>query len=108
MKKITGGESLVAAEAGFGDVKKVEKGIIHDGCDGLDIKICPDLLLAGLAVAAAGFFIAIYMAITGGRRRRRRKKRSNLVPAAIEDIALLGSSCSSSSSYFFKHVDPFV
>ena len=50
----------------------VKKGIIDDNCMGFDIEICPDLLLAGLALAAAGAFLAIYTAITGMGRKKKR------------------------------------
>ena len=36
-----------------------------------DIDICPDILLAALIAAAAAFFYATYLAITGRGRRRR-------------------------------------
>ena len=39
---------------------------------GIDLDICPDLLLAGLALAAAGAFLAIYTAITAMGRKKKR------------------------------------
>lgn len=41
-------------------------------CMGLDLDICPDLLLAGLALAGAGIFLALYTAITMNGRRKKR------------------------------------
>ena len=41
-----------------------------------DIDICPDILLAALIAAAAAFFYATYLAITGRGRRRRRPIRN--------------------------------
>ncbi len=68
----------MASEAGFFDTKdKIEKGIIHDGCDLFQFKICPDLLLAAITAAAAAAFLALYMAITQARRRRKRAFQSN-------------------------------
>ncbi len=50
------------------------------GLDDLDLtlEICPDLLIAGLAVAGAAAFFLLYTGITmAGRRRRRRRKRDS-------------------------------
>lgn len=41
-------------------------------CDGFDIDICPDLLLAGLAALAAAAFGALFTAIVMAGRRRKR------------------------------------
>ena len=50
----------------------VKYGIDSDLCDGVDVDICPDLLLAGIAVAAAAAFFALYTALTMEGRRKRR------------------------------------
>lgn len=42
------------------------------GSDCFTIDICPDLLIAGIAAAAAGAFFLIYQGITMAVRRRKR------------------------------------
>ena len=42
-----------------------------------DVGIDGDLLLAGIAAAAAAFFYAVYGAITAGRKRKRSVQQSN-------------------------------
>ena len=47
----------------------------QEQCDALDLDICPDLLLAGIAAAGAAALLALYVALTmnpAGRRKRRR------------------------------------
>lgn len=64
---------IMVASAGSGDKKDVKFGIVDDNCDGFDVEICPDLLVAGLAAFGAAAFAALYTAITmKGRKRRRR------------------------------------
>lgn len=58
--------------AGSFSKKDPKFGIIDDNCDGFDLDICPDLLLAGLALAAAGAFVALFTAITMAGRRKKR------------------------------------
>lgn len=42
-----------------------------------DVDICPDLLLAGVALFAAAAFYTLYVAITmAGKKRRRRRRRA--------------------------------
>ena len=60
-----------AASGGYGSFSG------GSGSNCFTIDICPDLLLAGIAAAAAGAFFLIYQAITMAARRR---KRSNLEP----------------------------
>ena len=48
----------------------------YDNC--FDIDLCPDLLLAGLALAGAGAFLALYMSITMVPSRRRRRALGSL------------------------------
>ena len=55
------------------------------GC--FDIDICPDLILAGVAVFSAAAFFALYVAITMARRR---KKRSEPVSHTLQDLLLTG------------------
>ena len=52
----------------------VKYGIIDDNCDGAKLDICPDLLIAGLALFGAAAFAAVYTAITMAASRRRRKR----------------------------------
>lgn len=47
-------------------------GIVDDNCDGTDVEICPDLLLAGIAAALAGAFALLVTAITMAGRRKKR------------------------------------
>lgn len=47
-------------------------GIVDDNCDGVDVEICPDLLLAGIAAAAAAAFAILFTAITMAGRRKKR------------------------------------
>ena len=60
------------AVAGSYSKGPVTKGIVDDNCMGLDLDICPDLLLAGIAAAAAGFFAALFTAITMAGRKKKR------------------------------------
>ena len=50
------------------------KGYGHGGTNCYSVDICPDLLLAGIAVAGAVAFYLLYMGITMvvGRKRRKR------------------------------------
>ena len=72
----------------------VVKGIIDDNCMGFDIDICPDLLLAGLAAAAAGFFGVLFTAITmAGRKKKRSLDDFSPVSAGqkFDDLFSIGS-----------------
>lgn len=55
------------------------KGYGHGGTNCYSVDICPDLLLAAIAVAAAAAFYLLYMAITMvvGRKRRKRSLEKN-------------------------------
>lgn len=69
-------------------------GKVDDNCDGFDLDICPDLLLAGLALAAAGAFVALFTAITmaaAGRRKRRSLPDPKSVSDMISDVYWLGN-----------------
>lgn len=68
------GASSYSLMGSFSSKKDPKFGIVDDNCDGFDLDICPDLLLAGLALAGAAAFVALFTAITmaGGRRRRKR------------------------------------
>ena len=83
------------ASAGSNKNKNVKYGIIDDNCDGAEVDICPDLLIAGLALFGAGAFAALYMAITMAASKKRRK-RSLGQPVSPEgligDLLLLGIS----------------
>ena len=72
--------------AGSFSNKNPKFGIIDDNCSGFDLDICPDLLLAGLALAAAGAFVALFTAITQAAAGGRRKKRN--VGSGIEQPQL--------------------
>ena len=60
---------------------------------GLDLDICPDLLLAGLALAAAGAFVALFTAITmQGRKKKRSTDEFLRVPImqTLKDLYWMG------------------
>lgn len=79
-------------------------GIVDDNCDGFDIDICPDLLLAGIAAAAAGAFVFLYTAITmAGRRKKRSIDQANNRPEVptyklLADLYWIGIQ----NEFFFK------
>lgn len=50
-----------------------------------ELDICPDLLLAALALAAAAAFVALYFAILGAGKRRRRRRRE-LQLTSLEEL----------------------
>ena len=64
--------------SGYGGVIDLGLGGSYSGGYGKDscltIDICPDLLFAGLAAAAAAGFAFFYMAITAQNVRRRKKR----------------------------------
>ncbi len=61
--------------------KDPKVGIVDDNCDGFDIDICPDLLLAAIGAAAAGAFAILFTAITmAGRRKKRSIDEANNRP----------------------------
>ncbi len=44
----------------------------QENCDGSDLEICPDLVLAALAAAAAAAFGILFTLITGAGRKKKR------------------------------------
>ena len=56
----------------------------NDNCMGLSVDICPDLLLAGLALAGAAAFVALFTAITMAGRRKKRSV-GELMARPLED-----------------------
>ena len=73
--------------------KDVKYGKVDDNCMGFDLDICPDLLLAGLALAAAGAFVALFTAITmQGRKKKRSTDEFLRVPftQTIQDLYWMG------------------
>ena len=82
------------ASAGSSKNKNVKFGIVDDNCDGAEVDICPDLLIAGLALFGAGAFAALYMAITMAASKKRRKRdlgQPVTSQGIIHDIFWLGS-----------------
>ena len=61
-----------AADPLVGSFSKDDFGIVEDNCEGIGLDICPDILLAALAAAAAGAFVALFTAITMAGRRKKR------------------------------------
>ena len=61
---------------------------------GATLDICPDLLLAGLALAAAGAFMALFTAITMAGRKKKRST-DQLLPVSpsetIQDVLWMGT-----------------
>ena len=67
---------------------------MEDNCDGTGLDICPDILLAGLALAGAGIFAALVTAITmAGRKKKRSLDDFSPVASAqvIQDVLWTGS-----------------
>ena len=61
-------------------------------CDGFNLDICPDLLLAGLAILAAGAFAALFTAIVmAGRRKRRSLNLKINKEFLFHDLVWLGT-----------------
>lgn len=83
------GDSLVAASSH----EKGKPNPAQEACSDFDLDICPDLLLAGIAAAAAAAFALLYTAITMAQRRKRRSLNPPLRSAALFTEAIwLGSS----------------
>ena len=57
----------------FGSFGKHKSDKGDDNCDDFELDICPDLLLAAIASAAAAAFALLYTAITMAGRRKRRE-----------------------------------
>ena len=59
-----------------------------------DIRICPDLILGLIVVAAAAAALGLYIAITQAGRRRRKKRSSAFSPAQglgqLLDVMVIG------------------
>ena len=73
--------------------KDIEYGKIDDNCMGAELDICPDLLLAGLAAAAAAAFVALFTAITmAGRKKKRSTDEFLSVPftQTLQDLFWMG------------------
>ena len=60
--------------AGSSSQKDVKYGIVDDNCDGFDVEICPDLLLAGIALFSAAAFMMLFQAITAAAMMKRKKR----------------------------------
>lgn len=61
----------------------------QENCDGSDLELCPDLVLAALAAAAAAGFAILYTQITmAGRRKKRSSDTKQAMPVAawLEDM----------------------
>ena len=60
--------------------------------DCFELEICPDLILAAMAAAAAGAFTLLYTAITMAKRRKRRALNAPLDESSlIQDAFWLGT-----------------
>ncbi len=62
----------------------------QENCDGSDLDICPDLVLAALGAAlAAGFAILFTLITSAGRRRKRSVDEEVPVPftAVLQDLS---------------------
>ena len=65
----------------------------QEQCDSLDLDICPDLLLAGIAAAGAAALVALYVALTmnpNGKRKRSLQKPGNFEPDLPLALMLYG------------------
>lgn len=54
----------------------------------IKLTICPDLLFAGISVAAAVAFLVLYIAITMAMMRRRRRRRDDHHQPGLADLTL--------------------
>ena len=92
---INGGSRNSFTDPLFGSFSKDKKfGIVEDNCEGTGLDICPDILLAGLALAGAGAFAALVTAITMAGRKKKRSAGvfQPLSPTdTLQDLIWLGS-----------------
>jgi len=78
----------------------------QENCDGSDLELCPDLVLAALAAAAAAGFAVLYTQITMAGRKKKRSADSRLdMPLAnwMEDMYWHLGTLSSLKRYPFVH-----
>lgn len=81
---------MMAAESKRKGEHKGIENPAQKNCDGSDLDICPDLIVAALGAAmAAGFAILFTLITAAGRRKKRSSDRVEPVPfsSVIEDLA---------------------
>ena len=98
----------IAGSFGGDKNKDVKYGIVDDNCDGFEIDICQDLLLAGLGLFLAAAFGALFTAITMAASKKRRKRSSSSfgLRSILVDLSWLGKVSVFSLSSPFKYISP--
>ncbi len=58
----------------------------QENCDGSDLDICPDLILAALGAALAAGFAILFTLITAAGRRKKRSAAASSAPVHFTDV----------------------
>ena len=79
---------MVVAESNRKGDMKGRPNPAQENCDGSDLDICPDLILAALGAAlAAGFAILFTLITSAGKRRKRSSDTPVQLSTVLEDIS---------------------
>ncbi len=58
----------------------------QENCDGSDLDICPDLILAALGAALAAAFAVLFTLITAAGRRKKRSTADDSIPIPFTSV----------------------